>query len=69
MIETREQLHKQLKNATLQQKLQIAYNIRYNKKLNITHKQALNCVKALVQQIRAVQPKSVEQKTKQFFYK
>jgi len=55
LIQNKQQLHKQLQNATLQQRVQIAYTNRNNPNLNLTHKQALNCVKALVQKIKKEQ--------------
>ena len=55
LIQNKQQLHKQLQNATLQQRVQIAYTNRYNPNLNLTHAQALNCVKALVKKIKEKQ--------------
>ena len=52
LIQNKQQLHKQLQNATLQQRVQIAYTNRNNPALNLTHKQAHNCVKALVKKIK-----------------
>ena len=55
LVNNVKQLHKQLQNATLKQRVQIAYTNRNNPNLNLTHKQALNCVKALVQKIKEQQ--------------
>ena len=44
-----------MQNATLQQRVQIAYTNRNNLNLNLTHAQALNCVKALVKKIKEQQ--------------
>ena len=55
LVNNVKQLHKQLQNATLKQRVQIAYTNRHNPALNLTHKQALNCVKALVQKIKEQQ--------------
>ena len=55
LIQNTKQLHKQLQNATLQQRVQIAYTNRNNLNLNLTHAQALNCVKALVKKIKEKQ--------------
>ena len=52
LVNNVKQLHKQLQNATLKQRVQIAYTNRHNPALNLTHTQALNCVKALVQKIK-----------------
>lgn len=55
LVNNVKQLHKQLQNATLKQRVQIAYTNRNNPNLTLTHKQALNCVKALVQKIKEQQ--------------
>ena len=60
LVNNVKQLHKQLQNATLQQRVQIAYTNRYNPALNLTHKQALNCVKALVQKIKKEKQNAVQ---------
>ena len=60
LIQNKQQLHKQLQNATLKQRVQIAYTNRYNPALNLTHKQALNCVKALVQKIKKEKQNAVQ---------
>lgn len=55
LVNNVKQLHKQLQNATLKQRVQIAYTNRNNPALNLTHAQALNCVKALVKKIKEQQ--------------
>ena len=60
LVNNVKQLHKQLQNATLKQRVQIAYTNRNNPNLNLTHAQALNCVKALVQKIKKEKQNAVQ---------